>query len=330
VDKKNKPLMPTTCSRAKRWIKNGKATGFWKHGIYCVRLNVEPLSRNKQMIVVGIDTGSKKEAFTIKSKTHTYLNIQSDAVTWVSENLEVKKNLRRTRRYRQTPCRQPRFNRNVNRVGLSPSTKARWQCKLRIINRLMKLFPITNFIIENVTAKKTKGKSQRNQIFSQLEYGKNWFYAQLQKIGTIKVQAGWRTKQLRDKLGLEKSKNKMSGAFESHCIDSWTLANSIVGGHTKPDNKSILYVQPIRFNRRRLHVQNPTKGGIRRPYGGTLSSGLKRGSLAIHKKYGLILIGGASKMGITLHDKMNNKRICRRAKKADIKFLTYNSFLNNN
>ncbi|MBE9166574.1 RRXRR domain-containing protein, partial [Pleurocapsales cyanobacterium LEGE 06147] len=41
VDQNQVPLMPTTSARAKRWVKCGKATGFWKRGIFCVRLNQE-------------------------------------------------------------------------------------------------------------------------------------------------------------------------------------------------------------------------------------------------------------------------------------------------
>jgi hypothetical protein len=75
VDKNKKPLMPTRPSRARRWIKSGKATPFWKKGIFCVRLNIEPSDRKTQKIAVGIDPGSKKEAFTVKSEIHTCLNI---------------------------------------------------------------------------------------------------------------------------------------------------------------------------------------------------------------------------------------------------------------
>ena len=85
VDRNNKPLMPTKPSRARKWIESGKATPFWKKGIFCVRLNVEPSSRHLEPIACGIDPGSRKEAFTVKSESHTYLSIQADAVTWVKD-----------------------------------------------------------------------------------------------------------------------------------------------------------------------------------------------------------------------------------------------------
>jgi hypothetical protein len=106
----NKQLMPTILSRAKKWIATKKATPFWKKGIFCVRLNVKT-EKNKQDIAVGIDPGSKKEGFTIKSKVYTYLNIQADAVTWVKDNIKTRREMRRNRRNRNTPCRKPRWNR---------------------------------------------------------------------------------------------------------------------------------------------------------------------------------------------------------------------------
>jgi hypothetical protein len=35
VDREGQPLMPTTPSRARRWIKDGEATPFFKRGIFC-------------------------------------------------------------------------------------------------------------------------------------------------------------------------------------------------------------------------------------------------------------------------------------------------------
>ena len=52
-DRKQQPLMPTTPSRAQSFLTSGKATAFWKGGIFCVRLNVEPAAREVQPIAVG-------------------------------------------------------------------------------------------------------------------------------------------------------------------------------------------------------------------------------------------------------------------------------------
>ncbi|MBI1930014.1 RRXRR domain-containing protein [Candidatus Poribacteria bacterium] len=324
VDKDNKPLMPTKPSRARRWIKSGKATPFWKKGIFCVRLNVEPSARNIQPIAVGIDPGSKKEAFTVKSEIHTYFNLQADAVTWVKDAVKTRREMRRGRRFRKTPCRQPKFNRK--RGGISPSIKARWQWKLRMCWWLRKIVPLTDFSVEDIAAMTKQRKRRWNVSFSPLEVGKKWFYGELEKIGNVHTLKGYETKELRDRDSLQKSSNKLKNNFSAHCVDSWVLANWFVGGHISPDNKEILFVTPLRFHRRQLHALQPAKGGIRRPYGGTRSLGFKRGSYVKHPKYGVCLVGGASKGRLSLHSLIDGKRLTQTAKPSLCKHLTYASF----
>lgn len=318
VNQKQEPLMPTTPSRARRWIASGKAIPFYRKGVFCVRLNVVS-EENKQEIAVGIDPGSKKEAFTVKSNSHTYLNIQTDAVTWVKDAMEARRNARRARRNRNTPCRQNRMNRS--RGGLPPSTKARWQWKLRILNWIGKMFPISSVVVEDIKAV-TKGKKRWDTSFSPLEVGKKWFYEQIPNLYT---KQGYETKQLRDDLGLKKSKDKMSKSFDAHCVDSWVMANWKVGGHSVPENKEIVHIVPLQFHRRQLHVFQPSKGGKRREYGGTRSLGWKRGSFVRHKRFGVVYVGGNSKGRLSLHSMCDGKRLTRSAKKGDCKMLCYSS-----
>ena len=324
VDKNQKPLMPTKPSRARRWIKSGKATPFWKKGVFCVRLNIEPSDRKTQKIAVGIDPGSKKEAFSVKSEIHTYLNIQADAVTWVKDAVKTRREMRRFRRYRKTPCRKPRFNRAKG--GMAPSTKARWQWKLRICWWLSSIYPITDFVVEDITATTKQGKRKWNVSFSPLEVGKKRFYSELAKLGQVHILKGYETKELRDRYGLKKSSNKLKNDFKAHCVDSWVLANRSVGGHITPDLKEIIFVAPLRFHRRQLHALQPSKGGIRRPYGGTRSSGLKRGSYVKHPKYGVCFVGGTSNRHISLHSLTDGKRLTQNALPRECNFLTYASF----
>ena len=316
VNQNNEPLMPTIPSRARRWIRSGKATPFWKQGLFCVRLNIKT-EENKQEIAVGIDPGSKREAFTVKSKAHTYLNIQTKAVDWVKKAIEIRRIARKRRRYRETPCRQPKENKS--RTRLAPSTRARWQWKLRILNWLKKVFPIIATIVEDIKVK-TTGKPGWDKSFSPLEVGKNWFYDQ---IPNLTLKQGRDTKVFRDAAGLNKSKSKLSDDFSAHCVDSWVLANWRVGGHQKPDNSAVLLIEPIRFHRRQLHYFQYQKNGTRPPYGGTHSMGLKRGSLILHPKYGSVYVGGTSGDRISLLSVSTGIRLCRNIKPDDCKFRTY-------
>src|SRR5260370_41961363 len=98
VDHQHHPLMPTTPARARRWIQSGKATPFWKQGVFCVRLNVEPSDQEAQPIVVVIDPGSKKGGYSVVAASHTYLNLQADAVEWVKDAVKHRRYRRRTGR----------------------------------------------------------------------------------------------------------------------------------------------------------------------------------------------------------------------------------------
>jgi hypothetical protein len=244
VDTRQQPLMPTIPARARRWVKSGKATPFWKQGVWCVRLNQEPSNRLAQPIAVGIDPGSKKEALVVKSAAHTVLNIQADAVTWVKDAVQTRRQMRRARRFRKTPCRAPRANRLRNTKKLPPSTKARWQWKLRLCRWLTRLFPITTFVVEDIKAK-TKGKRRWDRSFSPLEVGKRWFYQELVHSAPVEIRQGWETKQLRDSLSLRKSKQKLAETFHAHCVDAWVLAWALVGGQSVPENMRLLCLTPL-------------------------------------------------------------------------------------
>lgn len=324
IDKNQTPLMPTKPSRARRWIKSRKATPFWKKGIFCVRLNVDPSDRILEPVACGIDPGSKKEAFTVKSESHTYLNLQVDAVDWVKDVIKTRREMRRARRFRKTPCRKPRYNRAKG--GLSPSTKARWQWKLRICWWLKRILPITDFVVEDISAVTKQGKRKWNVSFSPLEVGKDWFYTELGKLGNVHTRKGYETKEERDRYGLPKTKSKLSTSFFAHCVDSWVLSNWYVGGHVKPDNTDILLVTPLRFHRRQLHSLQPSKGGARRAYGGTRSMGFKRGSYVKHPKYGVCFVGGTSRGHISLHSLVDGKRLTQNVFPVECGFLTYSSF----
>lgn len=323
VDKNQNPLMPTKPSRARRWIREGKATPFWKRGIFCVRLNVDPSDTETQPIAVGIDPGSKKEGFTVKSDVHTYLNIQADAITWVKDAIGTRRNMRRSRRFRKTPCRKNRYNRS--RSPFPPSTKARWQWKLRLCQWLAKLFPIKCFVVEDSKAV-TKGKRRWDALFSPLQVGKAWFYQELGNLAKAETRQGFETAELRTQAGLKKSKKKLAETFDAHCVDSWVLANWWTGGHITPDNTDLLCITPLRFHRRQLHRLQPEKGGIRKPYGGTLSHGFKRGSLIKHAKFGLSYGGGFLKDRISLHSVVTGKRLTQHAKPSDCLFLSFNTW----
>ena len=314
--------MPCHPARARQLVKKGQAIRRFNRGLFFIKL-LGRMDGDTQDIAIGIDPGSKKEGLTVKSGRHTYLNIQADVVNWVKEHVKTRRQMRRGRRFRKTPCRQNR--KNSAKGGIPPSTKARWQWKLRLCWWLTKLYPVSIFSIEDIKAR-TKGQHHWDRSFSPLEVGKTWFYTELEKLARVLIVQGWATKQLRDGLGLKKTRCKISEVFDAHCVDSWVLANHAVGGHIRPDLTRMLCVTPLRFQRRQLHRLQPGKGGIRKLYGGTNSLGFKRGSLVKHVKLGMCYVGGFLKNHISLHSLQTGKRLTQRAKPSDCIFLAYNSW----
>ena len=310
ISKSSKPLMPTKPNKAGMLIKKKLATPFWRNGIFCIRLNYEPKTDHKQEVAIGIDPGSKKEGFCVKSKENTYLNLQADAHVSTKKKIAKRKNLRRARRNRKTRCRKCRCNRKTNKKFIPPSTRARWSWKVRIVDQLLKIFPITACVIEDVQAETKKGKKRWNQSFSPLQVGKKWFYEQMEERFEFFDQLkGWETKQLRERYSLHKLDYKLSSDFHAHCVDAWVLATHAVGGYF-PNNKDVLCIRPLLIQRRCLHKENPKKGGIRTPYGGTRCIGFTKGTLIKSVKYGLGLIGGVNKRNkLRLVDILTRKNI---------------------
>ena len=307
-------------------IKKGLATPYWSNGIFCIRLNYATTAY-KQDIVVGVDPGSQKEGFTVKSESDTYLNVQADAHNKVGKKVKKRRELRRGRRSRKCPNRKNRKNRLANRERIPAGTRVRWDWKLRILDWLSKLYPITHVCVEDIKARTIGHAKKWNRSFSPLEVGKQWFYAEIEKRWQLLTLQGWETKEIRDRLGLKKSSRTLSETFEAHCVDSWCLAHHTVGGDGVVDNTSIFYISPISIQRRALHREQPKKGGIRSRYGGTvLANGLIKHTLVKHVKHGLTRLAGINAKGLFAIYNLEGKRLTTSAKRNSFKVLTRLNF----
>ena len=178
------------------------------------------------------------------------------------------------------------------------------------------------FVVEDVRAATRKGKGgQWNHGFSPLEVGKRWFYHALHQLAPVTIKQGWETASMRDRLGLKKTGKKLAEVWEAHCIDAWVLAWSHVGGSALPDNKQLVCMAPFVWHRRQLHRFQPGKGGKRTPYGGTLSLGIKRGTLVSHPRWGKATVGGTMQGRLSLHHPQTNKRLTQAAKVSECRVI---------
>ena len=213
-------------------MKNGKATPFWKGGVFCIRLNVEPSAREAQQIAVGIDPGSKKEGYSVASAAHTYLNIQADAVVWVSDAVAKRRQFRRSRRGRKAPCRKPRSNKLRAEAKIAPSTKARWQWKLRLANALCELFPVRCLL-------------SRHQGLHQRQAAVGSVVLPVASWQGLVLWGTWETRSRPNRVsmgnqgvaraeGTQETGRKTAEVWNAHCVDAWVLAAAAIGGEITP------------------------------------------------------------------------------------------------
>lgn len=323
TDRKGIALMPCSEKRARKMLEKGQAKSMWKNQIFYIKLLKNPSDSKYQDVTIGIDPGSKKEGITVATDTKVVLNITAEAVTHVKDAAGARKNLRRSRRNRNTPYKVCRFNRVIGNIP--PSTKARWNQKLRILNLVQKIIPITVVNLEDIAAVTKKGKKKWNKNFSPLEVGKQYFRESIKSKGLVLHETkGFETKTQRDIRGFKKTSKKLNNVWGAHCVDSHALCEIATGTEIKPF-KGMYFFENFCFSRRQLHVQNFSKGGLRKEYGSTVSLGIPRGTLVKHPKFGLTHVGGSSKGRISLHA-LSGKRLTQSSKKEDLTVLTINKW----
>lgn len=326
VDARGVALMPCTPAKARHLFKSGKARPKRnKLGLFYVQLCYAQEPDN-QPLGVGVDPGSKFEGYSVVGSGETVLNLMVEAPGHVKDAVETRRVMRRARRSRK--WRRPkRFDNRLNRKQrLPPSTRSRWEAKARIIGHLLQIIPLSDVVVEDVQATIHAGAGGKwNLAFSPVQVGKQHLYRLLRGMGLcVHLRAGWQTKELREQFGLRKTKDKSKQSFESHAVDAWVLAASVIGA-SKPTDTRLWYLVPAVLHRRQLHRLQAAKGGIRKPYGGTRSLGLKRGTLVRHEQYGLCTVGGfdRKKLSISLHCYRTNKRLTQRAKTEACRTLTW-------
>jgi hypothetical protein len=234
ISPSGEPLMPTTASRARRWIERGKAKPFWNDlGVWCVQLLVEPTGTQTQDIVIGSDPGKRYSGIAVQSAKYTlfmshlvlmgFIPKQGTAIAGVKEKMSYRSMLRRGRRGRRIDRskvfklrnhRQKRFS-NRKKTKLAPSIRSNRQLEIRVISELARIYPIKSIRVEKVRADvdRTSGRkgAKSGKGFSPLMVGQVWMIEQLCLIAQVVTIEGWQkdgngTSQVREHLKLIKNK----------------------------------------------------------------------------------------------------------------------------
>lgn len=315
--KNGKPLMPCRPTKARKLLRDRKAIKKWsKLGIFYIQLCFEPVSEpNKnQIVVLGLDPGSKFDGYTVSSKTVNVTGM-SELPSGIADKLETRRIMRRARRYRNCPRREKRFD-NRNKDGfIAPSQKAKVDFRLKIVTELLKLYPVTDFVVEDVRFNHYKKKW--GKYFSTVEIGKAFVYEELRKLGNLTLKDGFETSIRRKELGLRKEPKKEKREPESHATDAIALASFA----KELDSVAVplFYVwKRYQNSRRQLHRLEPNKKGIRTRYGGSDSlSGFKKNDVVIYQGE-LARIGGYMGNRMSLHEfDLDNKRFTQSGNPLD-------------
>ncbi|BAY65800.1 hypothetical protein NIES22_59070 [Calothrix brevissima NIES-22] len=339
VDKDHQPLMPTTSARARKWVASGKAIKRWSDcGQLYVQLTCVPSGRETQDIVIGIDPGKKFSGIGVQSAkftlytAHLILPFQA-----VRDRMDARRLMRRGRRGRRInrkvdfskrAHRQKRFD-NRRQGKLPPSIRANRQLELRIVCELCQLYPVSEIRYEYVradvdlTSGRKKAKSGKG--FSPVMVGQKWMLSQLELFAPVAKVEGYQTALTRKYLGLVKNKvDKSKSEFNTHAVDGVAIAASAFVKYREYHKAHVdgadwfgrVVITPAVFkvirrtpySRRQLHLMLPTKGGLRRKYGGsTTRHGLRKGDLVYSPK-GIGYVSGDTEKQISVSD-ANWKRL---------------------
>ena len=142
-------LMPTSCYRARKLIRNGKAV-IHSYDPFTIRLTQRE-NGSTQPIEYCCDTGYQHIGISIKSARHEYVGVQVDALKDEKKHYKDTMTYRRTRRSKKTRYRKARFdNRKATKpeCWLAPSTRHKKDLHLAQIQKYAKVFPITSIVFE--------------------------------------------------------------------------------------------------------------------------------------------------------------------------------------
>ena len=347
ISKNGKPLMPTKPSRARRWLKQGKAKIYHNDlNTFAIQLTVDS-GEETQPISLGLDPGKRCSGVGVQSSNFTlwtaHLVLPFKTIT---ERIELRRIMRRARRGRRVNRKIPYSQRchyqkrfcNRRNSKLPPSIRANKQLELRVIKELFRLYPVSVIHFEKImadvdrTSRRKGAKSGKG--FSPAMVGQKHMINYLSELAPVKLHLGWQkdgngTSQIRKWLGLEKDKSDKSNQTpETHAVDGIALASleflqwkewhSNLGKHgdwvgeTGITSAPFFVIRRPPICRRQLHLCVPGKGGKRRKYGGTVTRhGFRKGDLVKATKAKKTYVGwcsGDTEKAVSVSD-INWKRL---------------------
>lgn len=149
INQRKEPLMPTTQSKARKLLKNGKAK-IYKREPFTIQLLI-PTGESRQKINLGIDAGSKFVGISATTKEEELFSSEYKLRNDIVDLLSTRRQNRRTRRNRLR-YRKARFqNRKKNKGWLAPSIQHKVDSHINIVDMVHSILPISKIIIETAS-----------------------------------------------------------------------------------------------------------------------------------------------------------------------------------
>lgn len=153
LNKDGKPLMPTNRhGKVRHLLKDNKAK-IVKKCPFTIELLYDSTNYT-QPISLGIDSGSKHIGLSATTQTKELYSADVELRTDIIDLISTRRQNRRARRNRKTRYRKPRF---LNRISskkegwLAPSIKQKIDCHLNVVDKVYKILPITNIVVETAS-----------------------------------------------------------------------------------------------------------------------------------------------------------------------------------
>lgn len=151
LNKDGHPLMPTERhGKVRRMLRNGEAKVV-KRCPFTIQLLYEAEDK-VQEIALGVDAGSRIIGLSATTDSKVLYETEVELRNDIVELLATRRELRRSRRNRNTRYRQPRFNNRTRpEKWLAPSVNQKAQTHLTVVDKVCSILPISKIVIETAS-----------------------------------------------------------------------------------------------------------------------------------------------------------------------------------
>ena len=178
INRKGRPLMPTTPRKARLLLKSGKAK-IVRRTPFSIQL-IYGSSGYTQPVNLGIDAGYENIGFSAVNENRELIGGELKMLKGISERITQRRKYRRTRRNRLRH-RKPRFsNRRIEKGWLAPSIQHKLDTHHRLIHKICRTLPVRTVTIE-VAALDIQKIKNPTILGEQYQYGEQYGFDNLRE-----------------------------------------------------------------------------------------------------------------------------------------------------